>query len=143
MKRYFMLISEACLLVMQAGAMGSGGEVFVLDMGQPIKILDLANYMIKISGLEPDKDVAIVFTGIRPGEKLFEEILTAEEGTVTTQNKKIFTARLSLVNSENLSQKLKNLGELAIKGEKRKIIDTLKEFVPHYKALDSGYLLKK
>src|SRR6185436_9848749 len=80
MKRYFMLISEACLLVMQAGAMGEGGEVFVLDMGKPVNILDLAREMIKLSGFVPDKDIAITFIGIRPGEKLFEEMLTAEEG---------------------------------------------------------------
>lgn len=109
MKRYFMLISEACLLVMQAGAMGEGGEVFVLDMGEPVKILDLAKDMIKFSGLEPDKDIAIVFTGIRPGEKLFEEILTAEEGVVSTKNEKIFTAKLSKVDPRKLEEKL---GEL-------------------------------
>lgn len=104
MKRYFMLTSEACLLVMQAGAMGNGGEVFVLDMGHPIKIWDLAKEMIRLSGFEPDKDIAIVFTGIRPGEKLFEEILTAEEGTIATQNQKIFIAKLSDIKLENLEK---------------------------------------
>ncbi len=94
MKRYFMLTSEACLLVMQAGAMGEGGEVFVLDMGEPVKIVDLAKEMIRLSGFQPDKDIAIVFTGIRPGEKLLEEMLTAEEGVDATQNKKIWKAKL-------------------------------------------------
>jgi len=109
MERYFMLISEACLLVLQASSMGEGGEVFVLDMGKPVKILDLAKELIKLSGFEPDKDIAIVFTGKRPGEKLFEEILTAEEGTVATQNKKIFKAKLSKVDSVDLEQKLYKL----------------------------------
>ena len=104
-----MLISEACLLVLQASSMGEGGEVFVLDMGKPVKIVDLAKELIKLSGFEPDKDIAIVFTGVRPGEKLFEEILTAEEGTVATQNKKIFKARLLNIDSVDLEQKLDKL----------------------------------
>ncbi|MGB2762539.1 MAG: nucleoside-diphosphate sugar epimerase/dehydratase [Minisyncoccales bacterium] len=133
MKRYFMVTSEACLLVMQAGAMGRGGEVFVLDMGEPIKILDLAKEMIRLSGLEPDKDIPIVFTGIRPGEKLFEEVLTAEEGTIATQNEKIFRAKLSNVDKKKLKE---NLGKLdrAIKNPNRKvIINILKILVPAYK----------
>jgi len=132
MKRYFMLTSEACLLVMQAGAMGQGGEVFVLDMGKPIKILNLAKEMIKLSGLEPDKDIAIVFTGTRPGEKLFEEILTAEEGTIATQNQKIFMAKLSNVNPENLEKQLKNIKNLINKQEGTKIVNTLKDVVSYY-----------
>ncbi len=133
MKRYFMLISEACLLVMQASAMGQGGEVFVLDMGKPIKILDLARDMIKLSGFEPDKDIAIVFTGKRPGEKLFEEILTAEEGTIATKNKKIFMAKLSQVELDDLENKLKELKDAADKSDREKIINILKSFVPYYK----------
>jgi len=135
MKRYFMLVSEACLLVMQAGAMGKGGEVFVLDMGKPVKIWDLAKEMIKLSGFEPDRDIPIVFIGIRPGEKLFEEILTAEEGTVSTQNQKIFTAKLSGVNANDFGQKLKNIRLLADKGDKEKIKELLKTVVPHYKKM--------
>lgn len=129
MKRYFMLTSEACLLVMQAGAMGQGGEVFVLDMGKPIKIWELAKEMIRLSGFEPDKDIAIVFTGIRPGEKLFEEMLTAEEGTIATQNQKIFMAKLSNIKPEDLEKKLENIRNLT---GKEKIIDALKNIVPHY-----------
>ncbi|MDP2741406.1 MAG: nucleoside-diphosphate sugar epimerase/dehydratase, partial [bacterium] len=132
MKRYFMLISEACLLVMQSSAMGKGGEVFVLDMGKPIKILDLAKEMIKLSGFEPDKDIPIVFTGIRPGEKLFEEILTAEEGTVATQNQKIFIAKLSNVNPEDFEEKLNDVENVANKFEKEEIIECLKKIVPYY-----------
>jgi len=133
MKRYFMLTSEACLLVMQAGAMGKGGEVFVLDMGKPIRIWDLAKEMIRLSGFEPDKDIAIVFTGIRPGEKLFEEMLTAEEGTVATQNQKIFMAKLSAINFEDLEKQLENIKSLTNKEiEGQKIINALKSIVPQY-----------
>ncbi|MFH1968245.1 MAG: nucleoside-diphosphate sugar epimerase/dehydratase [bacterium] len=124
MKRYFMLIPEACLLVMQSGAMGKGGEVFVLDMGRPIKILDLAKEMIKSSGLEPDKDIAIVFTGKRPGEKLFEEILTAEEGTVATKNQKIFMAKLSDINPSDLEKKLDEI-KLAVNSKEQAILKEL------------------
>ena len=134
MKRYFMLISEACLLVMQSGAMGQGGEVFVLDMGKPIKIWDLAKEMIRLSGFEPDKDIAIVFTGIRPGEKLFEEFLTAEEGTIATQNQKIFMAKLSVIKPENLEEQLKNIKNLTNNQEKEKIVNALKNIVPNYNA---------
>lgn len=133
MKRYFMLTSEACLLVMQAGAMGQGGEVFVLDMGKPIKILDLAKEMIKQSGYKVDKDIAIVFTGIRPGEKLFEEILTSEEGTIVTQNQKIFMAKMSNVNFSDMERDLNRLKELINEVNAKEIIDNLKNITPYYK----------
>jgi len=133
MKRYFMVTSEACLLVLQAGTMGKGGEVFVLDMGSPIKILDLAKELIRLSGLEPDKDIPIVYTEPRPGEKLFEELLTAEEGTVATQNQKIFVANLSKVDEEELNTGLDKLKKAADNGEKDAIIKTLKELIPNYK----------
>jgi len=132
MKRYFMLTSEACLLVMEAGAIGQGGEVFVLDMGEPIKILDLAKEMIRLSGFEPDKDIPIVFTGVRPGEKLFEEILTAEEGTIATQNQKIFIAKLSEVNVDKLNTGLDKLKEFAKIGDKENIVKVLKSLIPSY-----------
>jgi FlaA1/EpsC-like NDP-sugar epimerase len=133
MKRYFMLISEACLLVMQSGAMGQGGEVFVLDMGEPIKILHLAKEMIRLSGFEPDKDIPIVFTGVRPGEKFFEEILTAEEGIIATQNQKIFIAKLSKVEEMKLSSGLRDLEKAADNLEKDKIRSILKEILPTYR----------
>jgi len=133
MKRYFMTTSEACLLLMEAGAMGQGGEVFVLDMGKPVRILDLAKEMIRLSGFEPDKDIPIVFTQPRPGEKFFEEILTAEEGTETTQHKKIFIAKLSKVDKEKLNLNLKKLEGVIEKGEKESIKNILKEIVPTYK----------
>jgi len=133
MKRYFMLNAEAVLLVMQAAAFGQGGEVFVLDMGEPIKIVDLAREMIRFSGFEPDRDIPIVFIGIRPGEKLFEEILTAEEGTIATENRKIFRARLSNVNPVKLESCLEELKTAAEKGEQEKIIALFKELLPTYK----------
>lgn len=94
MERYFMMASEACQLVIQAGASGQGGEIFALDMGKPIKITDLAYRLIQMSGLRPQKDIKIVFTGLRPGEKITEEILTAEEGIQATQYRKIYLAGL-------------------------------------------------
>jgi FlaA1/EpsC-like NDP-sugar epimerase len=133
MKRYFMLIPEACLLVMQAGAMGKGGEVFVLDMGKPIKIYDLAREMISLSGLEPDKDIPIIFTKPRPGEKLFEEMLSAEEGTTATQNQKILIARLSgAIDEKELNRNLENLNNVAEQGNKEEIKKILKTIAPSY-----------
>lgn len=129
MKRYFMLNSEACLLVLQAGAMGEGGEVFVLDMGEPIKILDLAKEMIKLSGFEPDKDIAIVFIGMRPGEKLFEEILTAEEGTVATKHQRIFTAKTNLNNQKDLLERIENLQNILQTSDKHNLVKALKEII--------------
>ena len=137
MKRYFMMTSEACLLVMEAGAMGRGGEVFVLDMGEPVKILDLAKEMIRLSGFEPDKDIPIVFTGVRPGEKLFEEILTAEEGTIATQNQKIFMAKLSRVDENKLNQVLENLREAVKKSNREEIVNILKQLIPSYQPDDT------
>ena len=136
MKRFFMVTSEACLLVLQAGAMGQGKEVFVLDMGNPIKIIDLAKEMIRLSGLEPDKDVPIVFSQPRPGEKLFEEILTAEEGTVATKHQKIFMAKLSENDSEKLNSSLIQLEKFSKQGNKEEIIKIFKEIIPYYQKLN-------
>ncbi len=129
MQRYFMLTSEACLLVMQSGAMGEGGEVFVLDMGKPIKILDLAKEMIRLSGFEPDKDIPIIFTGVRPGEKLFEEMLTAAEGTISTRHQKIFIARMPDVNHDDIHRKLDDLEKIIYKESNHSIIGSLKNIV--------------
>lgn len=106
MTRYFMTIPEASQLVLQAGAMGKGGEVFLLDMGEPVKIIDLARNMIRLSGLEPDKDIHIKITGLRPGEKKYEELLTSEEGTNRTNHTKIFEAPLDTVDRDWLIEKL-------------------------------------
>lgn len=134
MKRYFMLTSEACLLVMQAGAMGQGGEIFVLDMGEPVKILDLAREMIKLSGFEPGKDIKIIFTNPRPGEKLFEEMLTAEEGTSVTQNQKIFIAKIFVSDPQKFIKKIEELNDILINQNKYDLIKTLKEIASSYKS---------
>ena len=133
MKRYFMTIAEAVLLVLQAGAMGRGGEVFVLDMGEPIKIYDMACELIRLSGLEPEKDIPIVFNGIRPGEKLFEELLTAEEGVEPTGHPKIFKARIKeTFSQEFLFRKIEELKNFALLQDAPSIITTLKEIIPTY-----------
>jgi FlaA1/EpsC-like NDP-sugar epimerase len=109
MKRFFMTIPEAAQLVLEAGGMAQGGEIFILDMGEPVKIVDMAKELIRLSGFEPEKDIAIEFTGIRPGEKLYEEILTAQEGVTATKHKRIFTAQKQEYNYpelERLSQRL-------------------------------------
>jgi FlaA1/EpsC-like NDP-sugar epimerase len=132
MKRYFMITSEACLLVLQAGAMGQGGEVFVLDMGDPIKIINLAKEMIRLSGLEVDKDIPIVFTEPRAGEKLFEEILTDGEEAIATKNKKIFIAKLAKVNETELEANLEKLEKSLSFSSKENIKEVLREIIPNY-----------
>lgn len=129
MKRYFMTIPEASQLVLQAGAMAKGGEVFVLDMGQPVKIVDLARDLIELSGLVPHLDIKIKYTGTRPGEKLFEELLTAEEGTNATQHEKIFAAKIKDVDEEKLQQELMRLQQAIYDGD---VLDSMKKLVPSY-----------
>ena len=127
--------SEAVLLVLEASAIGQGGEVFVLDMGEPVKIIDLAKEMIRQSGYKPDVDIPIVFTHIRPGEKLYEEILSAEEGVEHTEYEKILKARSSNEkNSEILREKINLLIRMSCENDKEnEIIRLLKEIVPTYK----------
>jgi len=136
MKRYFMTIPEAVSLVLQASTMGEGGEVFVLDMGEPVKITDIAEELIRIHGMEPYKDIDIEFTGLRPGEKLFEEILTAEEGTVASKHEKVFVAKNSEKYSlEDIKEILKEFRELIVKpsiGNDGKVRELLKKYVKHY-----------
>lgn len=134
MTRYFMSIQEAVYLVLQAGALGKGGEVFVLDMGEPVKIIDLARNIIRFFGLEPDKDVPIVFTGLRPGEKLYEEILTSEEGTTMTTLKKIFVANDKNHFGREYVDEVKKLIRQAEAGAPNDtILRTIKHLVPSYK----------
>ena len=129
MTRYFMTIPEASQLVLQAGAMGKGGEVFLLDMGEPVKIVDLAKNMIRLSGFEPNKDIRIEFTGLRPGEKLYEELLTAEEGTNTTTHKKIFEAALEDVDQEWLGREIERFETCRTDMD---VINVLQDIVPTY-----------
>ena len=113
MKRYFMTIPEACQLILQAGAMGVGGEIFVLDMGEPVKIVELARDLIKLSGLVPGEDIEIKFTGIRPGEKLFEELSTSEENADKTKHPKIFVGRFRPCEWATIDQALSALHTLS------------------------------
>lgn len=132
MTRFFMTIPEAVSLVIQAGTMAKGGEVFVLDMGDPVKIVDLACDMIRLSGYEPGRDIEIVFTGIRPGEKLFEELLTREEGTSATRNKKIFIARPCLVDTKGFEKELYNLKAIDSEADSEVLFRTLKAVIPGF-----------
>lgn len=129
MKRYFMTIPEASQLVLQAGAMAKGGEVFVLDMGEPVRIYDLAKDLITLSGLIPDKDIEIKITGLRPGEKLFEELLSAEDGTEKTMHKKIFTARIKEIDKAELDREISNILEIT---DGEKVVAALQKIVPTY-----------
>ncbi|MGN0498742.1 MAG: polysaccharide biosynthesis protein [Acutalibacteraceae bacterium] len=130
--RYFMTIPEAVSLVLQAAAMAKGGEIFVLDMGLPVKITTLAENLIRMYGKVPYKDVEIKFTGLRPGEKLFEELLMSEEGLKATENKKIFIGNQIPINSEDFIEKLEKLEECAIANEPEKTIEALHEIVPTF-----------
>jgi FlaA1/EpsC-like NDP-sugar epimerase len=133
MKRYFMTIPEAVLLVMQAGAMGEGGEVFVLDMGEPVKIMDMAKDLIRLHNLEPGKDIQIQITGLRPGEKLFEELLNAEEGVTETNHKEIFKAICCRkMTVEELEEKNAELLHCLENGDTGFVRQHLKAIVPTY-----------
>lgn len=129
MKRYFMTIPEASQLVLQAGAMAKGGEVFVLDMGEPVKICDLAKDLITLSGLTPGVDIEIKYTGLRPGEKLFEELLSAEDGTEQTDHAKIFTARIKEVKKAQMDAYVE---ELLGHTQEDEVVKTLQKVVPTY-----------
>ena len=129
MTRYFMTIPEASQLVLQAGAMGKGGEVFLLDMGEPVKIIDLARNMIRLSGLEPDKDIHIKITGLRPGEKKYEELLTSEEGTNRTNHTKIFEAALDTVDRDWLIDKIATFDSCETDMD---VIGVLQDIIPTY-----------
>lgn len=130
--RYFMTIQEACSLVLEAGYMGVGGEIFLFDMGQPVKIYDLASRMILLAGLRPGEDIKIVETGLRPGEKLYEELLNDEERTIPTGNKKIMIAKVRKYDFSEVSRQIDHLIELAYEGEIHEMVKTMKEIVPEY-----------
>ena len=130
--RYFMTIPEAVSLVLEAGAMAKGGEIFVLDMGAPVKITTLAENLIRMYGKVPYKDVKIIFTGLRPGEKLFEELLMDEEGLKSTSNKKIFIGNQINIGAEELLSKLHNLRKAADDNDSEKTVQLLSELVPTF-----------
>jgi FlaA1/EpsC-like NDP-sugar epimerase len=132
MQRYFMTIPEACQLIMQAGAMGKGGEIFVLDMGEPVKIIDLARDLVRLSGLEPDQDIEIKFTGMRPGEKLFEEIAVDEENVDKTKHPKIYVGRFRPCAVAEIERALAELHRLSNDADPNAIKRAFKHLVPEY-----------
>lgn len=139
--RFFMTIPEAAQLILQAGAMGEGGEIFILDMGTPIKIVDLAKDLIRLSGFEPERDIEIQFTGLRPGEKLYEELITEGEGIVTTPHEKILVLRGNSIHRDALLSKIYDLCRLAVEQDALKLKEMLKEIVPEYQiAPETSYL---
>jgi len=131
--RYFMTIPESVSLILQAGSMGEGSEIFVLDMGEPVRIRDLAEQMIRLSGLEPGKDINVVYTGLRPGEKLYEEILHASEGLQPTTHPKLLLARSRDVDWEWLTAELISLNEAALSRDVDLLKKHLRSIVPEYK----------
>lgn len=137
--RYFMTIPEACRLVLEAGSMGNGGEIFVFDMGQSVKIVDLAKQMIQLSGLELGKDIQIVFTGLRPGEKLYEELLATEESTKPTHHQKILIAQVSSVESEVVNVGIVEMGKSLAEQDVYELVGLLKKFIPEYKSENSEF----
>lgn len=137
--RYFMTIPEACNLVLEAGAMGNGGEIFMFDMGESVKIVDLAKKMIKLSGLTLGKDIEIVFTGLRPGEKLYEELLADKENNLPTHHPKILKAKNAGVDSELLGYQLKILEQKLEDHEDFSLVAVLKQIVEEYRSNNSVF----
>ncbi|MBR5532180.1 MAG: polysaccharide biosynthesis protein [Bacteroidales bacterium] len=137
--RYFMTIPEACELVLEAGYMGNGGEIFVFDMGQPVKIYDLAKRMIKLSGLKPYTDIDIVETGLRPGEKLYEELLNDKEITDSTKHKRIMIGKVRKYDYDEVTPKIENLIDMAWKFNDKKIVAAMKEIIPEYISQNSKF----
>ncbi|MBU0595325.1 polysaccharide biosynthesis protein [Candidatus Bipolaricaulota bacterium] len=133
MLRYFMIISEAAQLVLQASAAGRAGDVLVLDMGEPVSIVELAKDLIRSHGLEPDRDVPIVYTGVRPGEKLIEELLTAEEGTDATSHERLFVARMADP-AGDWTAGLEQLVAAALAGKDENVLSLLRTLVPRYRS---------
>ena len=134
--RYFMSVNEAAMLVLQTGAIGKGGEVFVLDMGEPIKIADLARELITLSGFEPGREIPIDFIGLRPGEKLYEETLLRGENEKATRYEKIFITQPYLFDALALRRQVRELGRLANRMEHEKIVAQIKRIVPEYSAFN-------
>ncbi|MBT0573055.1 polysaccharide biosynthesis protein [Riemerella anatipestifer] len=137
--RYFMTIPEACELVLQAGTMGSGGEIFVFDMGEPVKILNLARRMIKLSGLEPDVDIEIVYTGLRPGEKLYEELLSDGTKTLPTHHEKIMISKDSVMLYAEIDELTSRIYDKAREKDKVEVVKILKEIVKEFRSNNSVF----
>ena len=137
--RYFMTINEACSLVLEAGCMGNGGEIYVFDMGKPVKIYDLAAKMISLAGFRPGKDIKIVETGLRPGEKLYEELLNDKETTTATINEKIMIATVTKYDYEQVESAINEIIALATSGNTHEMIKAMKLFIPEYRSNNSEF----
>jgi len=137
--RYFMTIPEACTLVMEASTLGRGGEIFVFDMGHPVKILDLAKNMIRLAGFVPGKDIEIEFTGLRPGEKLYEELLNQKETTLPTENDKIMVAKVREYAFDQVSRDIDELIQLAYGNKPFVTVKKMKDIVPEFKSKNSVF----
>lgn len=137
--RYFMTIPEACQLVLEAGFMGQGGEIFVFDMGQQVKIADLAKAMIKLSGFIPDKDIQIVYTGLRPGEKLYEELLTDAELTIPTHHEKIKKAHVEEIDSDEVMRRIDSLLNELYSMCACEVVQAMKDLIPEYQTTNGKF----
>ena len=137
--RYFMTIPEASCLVLEAATLGSGGEIFCFDMGQPVKIADLAKNMIHLAGFEPGKDIEITYTGLRPGEKLYEELLNQKETTIPTKHKKILVAKVREYDYQEVAEQIEALIQLAKTGKVFPTVKLMKQIVPEFKSKNSVY----
>lgn len=137
--RYFMTIPEACELVLQAGTMGQGSEIFVFDMGEPVKILDLARRMIKLSGFEPNIDIKIIYTGLRPGEKLYEELLSDDAKTLPTHNEKIMVSKDPTMQFLEIEALVNSITKASLRHDKVEVVRLLKIIVPEFKSNNSIY----
>jgi FlaA1/EpsC-like NDP-sugar epimerase len=139
--RYFMTIPEACQLVLEAGAMGNGGEIYIFDMGKPVKIIDLAKKMIKLAGFIPDKDIKIQIVGLRPGEKLYEELLNDTSKTLPTYHEKIMISEEILDEFENLNSDINELIAVSNQLDNDAIVSKMKKIVPEFKSMNSTFEL--
>ena len=137
--RYFMTIPEACNLVLQAGTMGSGGEIYVFDMGEPVKIVDLAKRMIKLYGYTPDKEIKIVYTGLRPGEKLYEELLSDNAKTMPTHHDKILISKDARTDFDQICDSVSKITKAALRYDNFAVVTLLKEIVPEFISNNSIY----
>jgi FlaA1/EpsC-like NDP-sugar epimerase len=137
--RYFMTIQEACSLVLEAGNMGKGGEIYTFDMGEPVKIKNMAEEMIRLSGLEPYKDIDIIYTGLRPGEKLFEELLYDKENTRPTNNKKIMVGKSEECDFETMNAAISRMIDAAYACKQTEVVKLMKEIVPEFISSNSSY----
>lgn len=137
--RYFMTIPEACQLVLEAGAMGKGGEIFIFDMGEPVKIMDLAIKMIKLAGYTPNKHIEIKITGLRPGEKLYEELLSDKSKTLPTHHKKIMIAQDEVGEYEEINGSILKIIKAANKLKNQKVVAKLKKLIPEFKSNNSSF----